>query len=466
MPRLSLCLIVRDEEEMLPACLASVRGAVDEIVAADTGSTDGTRALLVAAGARVVDFPWCDDFAAARNAALAAATGEHVLVLDADERLAGAAGEILRRVAREGQLDCGLLPLHHASRLDARPDEVLAGSARLIDPVLLPRLLRRAADLRWTGVVHEGVQDWLARPGRVVRTLDAPIVHYGAVPGWRAARHKHERNLRLLEARCRLEPESAVPRAYLANELLRAGDSARARALLEDAVALLVTARSRGQQVDPTQVLTLRATAALKAGELALAERTLALAHAWGCEHVNLVYLAAALREHASLQGPESERRARAHEAAALYQRCLARAGERSTAEVLPGATSYAAATALGHLHLWLGQPTDARAAFERALLSSPGHLPARLGLLEARIELGDVAAALSALEPLLGQAGPDAWFLAAHACERLGQLADASLFATTSAREAAKVGFAAPHRAAALRRWLVAHGPQPPGAR
>lgn len=458
MPRLSLCLIVRDEEEMLPGCLASVRGSVDEIVAADTGSTDGTRALLVAAGARVVDFPWCDDFAAARNAALAAATGDYVLVLDADERLAAGAGAELARVARAGGLDCGLLPLHHASGLDARPEDVLAGRARLIEPVLLPRLLRRAEDLRWTGIVHEGVQDWLARPGRLVRTLDAPIVHYGAVPGWRAARGKHERNLRLLEARCRLEPDDPTARAYLANELLRAGESTRARELLEEAVTRLAAARARGQAIDPTQVLTLRATAALRAGETALAEHTLALAHGWGCEHVNLDFLAAALREHASLRGPEDERRARAHEAAALYQRCLARAGERSTAEVLPGATGYAAATALGHLHLRLGAPEDARADFERALATAPEHLPARLGLLEAEIELGHAEAALRALDPLLGQqAGADAWFLAARACERLGQLADAALFATTSAREAARIGFAAPHRAAALRRWLVA---------
>lgn len=456
-------MIVRDEEQMLPACLASVRGVVDELVAADTGSRDGTRALLVAAGARVVDFPWCDDFAAARNAALAAARGRYVLVLDADERLAGAAPESLRRAARAAEVDCGLLPLHHASRLDASPADVLAGRARLIDPVLLPRFLRRAEDLAYTGVVHENVADWLARPGRVLRTLAAPIVHYGAVPEWRATQEKSARNRRLLEARCRLEPGNPAPRAYLANELLRAGepagDSARARILLEEALALLTAARGRGEAVDPTQVLTLRATAALKAGALERARATLALAAEWGTDHVNFDYLRGALLEHESRRGEPAQALVHARAAAACFQRCLARAAQPSTAEVLPGATGRAAATELGHLCLRLGQPAEARAVFARALAEDPEHVPALLGRIEAELELGDAAGAIRALEPLLGRTGPDAWFLAARACERLGQLADATLFARSSAREGARTAFLAPHRGAALRAWLLEAG-------
>ena len=79
MSRITLCLIARDEERFLPACLASVRGAVDEIVVVDTGSADRTREIAAEAGALVVDFPWCDDFAAARNAGLARASGTHAV---------------------------------------------------------------------------------------------------------------------------------------------------------------------------------------------------------------------------------------------------------------------------------------------------------------------------------------------------------------------------------------------------
>jgi GT2 family glycosyltransferase len=83
--RVSLTMIVRDEQNNLPACLQSVRGVFDEIVVVDTGSTDRTAEIARSFGARVFDFVWVDDFAAARNAALARATGDYACWLDADD---------------------------------------------------------------------------------------------------------------------------------------------------------------------------------------------------------------------------------------------------------------------------------------------------------------------------------------------------------------------------------------------
>jgi GT2 family glycosyltransferase len=85
--RVSLTMIVRDEEANLPACLASVAGLFDELVVVDTGSTDRTAEVARSFGARVFDFVWVDDFAAARNAALARARGDYAFWLDADDRL-------------------------------------------------------------------------------------------------------------------------------------------------------------------------------------------------------------------------------------------------------------------------------------------------------------------------------------------------------------------------------------------
>ncbi len=85
---LSLCLIVKNEERNLPRCLDSVRGLAGELIIVDTGSTDGTPSIAAGYGAEVVPFDFTIvDFAAARNHAIARASGRWILMLDADETL-------------------------------------------------------------------------------------------------------------------------------------------------------------------------------------------------------------------------------------------------------------------------------------------------------------------------------------------------------------------------------------------
>jgi glycosyltransferase involved in cell wall biosynthesis len=88
-------MIVRDAERDLPLCIESVRGALDEIVIADTGSTDNTIEIARKLGARVISVPWENDFARARNLSLAEVTADWVLSMDADERLDPAAARRL-----------------------------------------------------------------------------------------------------------------------------------------------------------------------------------------------------------------------------------------------------------------------------------------------------------------------------------------------------------------------------------
>ena len=87
-PRLSLCMIARDEADFLEQCLQSVAGLVDEIVVVDTGSADHTVEVARQHRARVQSYPWNNDFSAARNQALNTASGEWILVLDCDEVIA------------------------------------------------------------------------------------------------------------------------------------------------------------------------------------------------------------------------------------------------------------------------------------------------------------------------------------------------------------------------------------------
>lgn len=85
MAELSLCMIVRDESEVLARCLDSVAGVADEIVIVDTGSKDDTVTIARSFGARVEFFEWIDDFAAARNCSFDFATCPYILWLDADD---------------------------------------------------------------------------------------------------------------------------------------------------------------------------------------------------------------------------------------------------------------------------------------------------------------------------------------------------------------------------------------------
>lgn len=194
--RLSLCLIVKDEEAMLPGLLESARGLWDELVAVDTGSGDRTVALLEAAGARVLHRPWDGDFSAARNHGLEAATGDWVLFLDADERLTPALRDEVRALLGREDVGAATVRLFNV------------GAHGSVRESRLLRLFRRAPEVRFRFPIHEevasGVSAMLARTGRALVHLDGQVEHLGYARAHAAARGKKERDLGLL-ARCLAE---------------------------------------------------------------------------------------------------------------------------------------------------------------------------------------------------------------------------------------------------------------------
>lgn len=232
--RLSLCMIVKDEEDFLPGCLASVDDLADEVIVVDTGSADRTVELAEAAGARVVHRPWTGDFAAARNASLDAATGDWVLVLDADERLAPGSAAHVRRLIDAEPEDAPptiYLPLIENRDKDGKP----LGAGHM------PRLWRRRPELRFTGRVHEQVG--VGVPGLRQRYEDAfHVLHYGYDPDLQAMRGKRARNMALLSAQLADRPGDPAATFYLAKEHYAAGDDEAAlagfRAVIADGTAL------------------------------------------------------------------------------------------------------------------------------------------------------------------------------------------------------------------------------------
>ena len=458
-PRISLCLIAHNEERLLPGCLESVQGLVHELVVVDGGSSDATVKLAREAGARVLQRAWDDDFAAARNAALEASRGDWVLLLDADERLGPGAVEAIRRAVKRDHLDCCLLPLYQASSADASAAQVLDGSARQSDPVLLPRLFRRTADLRWEGVVHEHVRRWLGAPGRRAGALDgAPIIHYGGVRQLRDARHKQLRNIKLLRRRLQLQPDDPDARTYLAQELWNAGQHDDAVTQVEQAwEALLGQSAEQGPQSSLVDAATLLALGRIQALEFARALEVLLIARQQRREpwvHPNLSFLTGVARENQGANATDRATRLRHLQAAReAYQEALAGHQRYYPEPVLAGATTWSGSARLGAVALQLELPELALTAFEAALEGRHTDTESQLGRAEALLDLGRASEAMARLQPLLaGATTADAWLLAARTMER-GGATDEARHCLDRAAQLLPAGLIAPHR----EHWLLA---------
>jgi GT2 family glycosyltransferase/Flp pilus assembly protein TadD len=222
-PRVSLCMIVRNEEANLPDCLRSVADLVDEIVVVDTGSTDATREVACRFGAKVVDFPWCDSFAAARNESLRHASGEWAFWLDADDRL----NEDNRAKLRV--LFASLNGENVAYALKCLcPASPSGGAATVVDHV---RLFRNHPALHWEYRVHEQILPAIRRQGGQVRWTDV-VVHHAGYQDPALRGRKLERDLRLLRLENEEKPDDPFTLFNLGSVSQELGRCAEALPLL------------------------------------------------------------------------------------------------------------------------------------------------------------------------------------------------------------------------------------------
>ena len=201
MNRIALVMIVRDEARCIERCLSSARAGVDETIVLDTGSVDDTAAIARRCGARVAHFDWVDDFAAARNAALALTDADWCLVLDADEWIVGGLESL---VALRTQAATFIGQVNVASSFDATDGGV--GEA----PSWLPRVLPRG--VRYAGRVHEQPVSALPR-----RRLALTVAHDGYLGAQMEA--KRGRNEQLLGMALAATPGDAYLRYQLGKEL-------------------------------------------------------------------------------------------------------------------------------------------------------------------------------------------------------------------------------------------------------
>lgn len=199
--KLSLCMIVKNEEDTLPRCLESVKGLFDEIVIVDTGSTDKTASVARTFTPHVFSFEWCDDFSAARNFSFSKATGDYLFWLDADDVLPPASREkfpMLRAMLERDAPDMVFLP--YDSGFDEKGEPLMTFRRE--------RVLRRSPLAHWVGRVHECIVPY----GRQC-SFDLHVHHLSS------PKPRGERNLNIYKKWEQEEPLSPRDLFYYGREL-------------------------------------------------------------------------------------------------------------------------------------------------------------------------------------------------------------------------------------------------------
>jgi glycosyltransferase involved in cell wall biosynthesis/thioredoxin-like negative regulator of GroEL len=226
----SLCMIVKNEERFLAECLASVRDCVDEINIVDTGSTDRTVEIARSFGANVIFREWRNDFAWARNEAVALATRRWTLVLDADEELVPESAPLLRALgATPAGVDAVYIQIQNAVE-----DE--SGAATMTH--YLTRIFPTTPRIRYKNVIHENLA--LDEGALELPAVMSPIkiVHKGYTKAVLEGKKKDERNTPLLEKAIREAPEDAFSWFNFGVSAVASGDADGGIEALEKMFAL------------------------------------------------------------------------------------------------------------------------------------------------------------------------------------------------------------------------------------
>jgi len=197
---ISLCMIVKNEEDSLGKCLESVKAAADEIVIIDTGSTDSTKDIAREYTEKVYDFEWIDDFSAARNYSFSKASMDYVMWLDADDILLEEDAKKLEelKMTLDPEVDSVTM------KYNVSTDEY----GNVTSSYRRNRLVKRSRNYRWIGFVHEYLEIY----GKIVNS-DIAVTH-------NKTKHAPGRNLEIyrtkLEQGLEFTPRDIL---YYGNEL-------------------------------------------------------------------------------------------------------------------------------------------------------------------------------------------------------------------------------------------------------
>jgi len=367
---LSLVMIVKNEEEMLPGCLEAVHGAVDEIVIVDTGSTDRTVEIAKSFGARVVDFPWNGSFSDARNCSLEHATGDWVIYLDADEHLIPEDAKHLRALTGKSWREAFYLVETNYTGGDESGSSVAH---------LAMRVFKRKPEYRFEGRIHEQKTQSMPTylPERF-ETTEIRIRHYGYLKSRITAKEKSRRNIELLSAEARELPGPFVD-FNLGSEYMSLGEFDEARRYLDRAWDLLRREENWSAKGYSPMLAARVVQSRREDGDVAAARAAIAEGLVHYPDHTELVLQASLC---ARADGDLDE-------AARFAERCLELGDGPARYSATVGCGTYLARCMLAQIRTDQGRPEEAEALYKAALAEYPEYVAPVLPLATSMLARG-----------------------------------------------------------------------------
>lgn len=246
---ISLCMIAKNEENFLEKCLNSVKNIADEIIIADTGSTDRTKEIAKKFNARIYDFKWSDDFSKARNFSIKKAAKEWILILDADETISKKDLKKIKGLAKNNPKNNKIMGYSFVQRTYSNQIKKLKFNSSKNDVYVeskpfvgwnyrgITRLFKNDKRIKFVYPIHETVTESIKKiKGRIMPTI-IPIHHFHALKSPSFINKKSKYYIKLLKNKVKSYPKAKFY-FELALELWNLNKSKEARKYFDKAVEL------------------------------------------------------------------------------------------------------------------------------------------------------------------------------------------------------------------------------------